>query len=177
MKTTLIYGAAMAFAGTLLACILYFAGFHDSLEKLKTAQTIGMVAGILIWVAGLFLGLRARRAEVPANEAFGYGRALGNGALISLWASLFGTLGHILYMTVINPDMRDLIVRGELAKMEEKGIPAAQIEQAEGMVRMMTGPIPQGIIVFIFSFVICFVLALIISAFVQRPESGPPRAG
>ncbi|HWA24424.1 MAG TPA: DUF4199 domain-containing protein [Lacunisphaera sp.] len=176
MKTTLIYGLAMAFVGTLLACLLYFMGFHDSVEKLKSAQMIGMVGGIVNSVVFLALGIRARRAEVPASEPFGYGRALGTGTLIALWGSIFGALGHLLYMTVINPEFRDLVVQGELAKMEAKGLSSTQIEQAEGMVRMMTGPVPQAIFALIFGFIFCFIIALIVAAFIRRAESATPAA-
>lgn len=174
MKTTLFYGFIMALVGTLLAYALYFLGFHDSAEKLSTAQTIGFVAGLINWVVCLFLGIKARRDEVPAHEAFGYGRALGAGTLIALWGSIFGSISHVIYMVFINPDFRDVIVQGELAKMEAKGVPAAQIEQAEGMVRMMTGPIPQGIFALIFGFILCFLVALVIAAFVRRPATATP---
>ena len=117
MKTTLIYGVAMAIVGTLIACILFFLGFHDSTEKLGTAQALGTVLGLVNAIACLFLGIRARRAEVPASEPFGYGRALGTGTLIALWGALFGAIGHMLYMSVINPGFRDIIVQGELAKL------------------------------------------------------------
>ncbi|MDQ5979938.1 MAG: hypothetical protein QG602_2913 [Verrucomicrobiota bacterium] len=174
MKTTLFYGFIMALVATLLTYALYFLGFHDSVEKLQTAQTISFAAGLLIWIVCLFLGIRARRDETPAQEAFGYGRALGAGTLIALWGSLFGALSHVIYMAFINPDFRDLVVQGELAKMEAQGMPAAQIEQAEGMVRMMTGPIAQGIFALIFGFILCFLVALVVAAFVRRTASTTP---
>jgi hypothetical protein len=171
MKTTLIYGAVMAVVGTLIACILFFLGFHDSSEKLGTAQALGTVLGLVNAIVCLFLGLRARRDEVPASEPFGYGRALGNGTLIALWGAIFGSIGHMLYMGVINPGFRDIIVQGELAKMEARGMSSTQIEQAEGMVRMMTGPIPSGIFALIFGFIFSFLLALIVATFVRRPAT------
>jgi hypothetical protein len=176
MKTTLIYGLIMSVVGALLAFLLYFLGFHDSVEKLPTAQTIGMVTGLVNAVVCIFLGIRARRSELPASEPFGYGRALGTGTLIALWGALFGTVFHVIYMGLINPGFRDIIVQGELAKMEARGMSSAQIEQAEGMVRMMTGPIPSGIFALIGGFVFGFIIALIIAAFVRRPAADTPPA-
>src|SRR5690606_32135642 len=103
MKTTFIYGLGMAIAGAVPNFALYFLGFHDSPEKLQSAQTVGMVGGLLITIVGLVMVIRARRAETPADEAFGYGRALGAGTLTSLWGSLFGNIFNVLYLTVINP--------------------------------------------------------------------------
>ncbi|RXK53194.1 DUF4199 domain-containing protein [Oleiharenicola lentus] len=174
MKTTLFYGFVMALAGSLLTYILFFLGYHDSVEKFTTAQTIASVVGLLIWITCLLLGIRARRDEVPAHEAFGYGRALGAGTLIALWGSLFGSISHAIYMMFVNPDFREVVVQSEIAKMEAKGVPAAQIEQAEGMVRMMTGPVVQSIFALIFGFILCFMVALIVAAFVRRPATGTP---
>jgi hypothetical protein len=44
MKTPLIYGFSMALATSLVTLLLYFAGFHDSAEKLGSAQWIGTIA-------------------------------------------------------------------------------------------------------------------------------------
>lgn len=174
MKTTLLYGFIMTIISTLVVYSLYFTGFHDSVEKLGTAQAISTVVGLLNAIACLTLGIRARRSEIPASEPFGYGRALGTGALIALWGSLFGAISHVLYVSVINPDFQNVIVQGELAKMEARGMSAAQIEQAEGMVRMMTGPAMQGVFGLIFGFLFTFVFALIVAAFLKRSESTVP---
>lgn len=177
MKTTLIYGFAMAAVGALMTYALYFLGYHDSVEKLGTAQTIGMVGGLMNGIVCLWLGIRARRDETPATETFGYGRALGTGTLIALWGSLLGAISHVVYMTVVNSDFRELVVQGEIAKMEAKGIPSSQIEQAESVVRMMTGPVAQGIMAVIFGFIMTFILALIVSAFTRRAPPTPPPVG
>jgi len=177
MKTTLFYGFAMAIVGTLLAYSLFFLGYHDSVEKLGTSQTISMIVGILNGITCITLGIRARREEVPASEPFGYGRALGTGTLIALWGSIFGTISHVLYMAVINPGFQDVVVQGELAKLEARGMSSAQIEQAEGMIRMMTGTVVQGIAALIFGFLFAFVFALIIAAFTRRPAPPATPAG
>jgi len=173
MNTTLLYGLAMAVISALLNYGLYFAGFHETPEKLGTAQTIGMVAGLLISIACIALGCRARRAETPANEPFGYGRSFLTGFLISLWGVLFGTISQVLYVAVVNPGFRDVVVQLELAKAEARGVTAQQLEQAEGMIRMMTGPVAQGIFGFIFGLIFCTIIALIVAAFVRRPEPSP----
>lgn len=169
MKTTFIYGLSMAIAGTLMNFMFYFLGLHDSADKIGTAQMIGLVVGLIITIGGLILATKARRAETPAEEGFGYGRALGAGVLTALWASIFGTIANVVYMSVINPGMQDLIIENEVTKLEAQGLTAAQIEQAEGMIRMMTSPAASGIMGFIGAFVISTVICLIIAAVLKRP--------
>jgi hypothetical protein len=171
MKTTFIYGLGMAIAGTLLNFMFYFLGFHETIEKIGTAQSIGIVGGIIITIGGLILAIKARRSETPAEESFGYGRALGSGVLTALWASLFGTISNVVYMSVINPDIQDLIVQGEIAKLEASSMSAEQIDQAEGMIKMMTSPAASGIMGFLGAFVISVILCLIIATFLKRPAT------
>lgn len=173
MKTSFIHGLGMAIAGFVLALVMFFLGFHDSPDKLGVAQTVGLVGGLAITLGGLILAIRARRAETPADEPFGYGRALGTGTLTGLFSSAFGAISTVLYATVINPGFQEVVIETQIAKMEEQGMGAAQIEQAEGMIRMMSGPAAQGVFGFIGGFVFSFIFALIIAAFLKRPAADP----
>lgn len=176
MKTTLFYGAIMGFIGILMNYALYFLGFHDSAEKMHTSQTISAILGIGAGIVCLVLAARARRTETPASEPFGYGRSLLACFLTSLWSTVIGTLSWVIYIGVVNPGVRDIMVQGELAKLEAKGLSSTQIEQAEGMIRMMMGPIPQGLIGFCFGLVIWTVISLIIAAFVRRADANTSAA-
>ncbi|WP_221032333.1 DUF4199 domain-containing protein [Actomonas aquatica] len=168
MKTTFLYGLGMAIAGAVLNLGLFFGGYHDSVDKLTTSQIIGGVGGGIITIVGLILAIRARRAETPADEAFGYGRALGAGTLTSLWGALFGNVFNVLYMTVINPNMQEIVVESQMAAMEAQGAGADQMEAAEGMIRMMTNPALQFVFGLIGAFLFSFVISLIIAAFIRR---------
>lgn len=169
MKTTFFYGLSMAIAGTLMTFVLYFLGLHDAADKIGTAQTIAMIGGMAITIGGLILAVKARRSEIPDEEDFGYGRALGAGVLTSLWASIFGSISSVVYMGFINPGMQDLIIENEITKLEASGMSVEQIDQAEGMIRMMTSPAASGIMGFIGAFVISVVICLIIAAVLKRP--------
>ena len=171
MKTTFIYGLSMAIAGTIMNFMFYFFGLHDSPDKIGTAQMIGLTLGMVITIGGLVLAVKARRSETPEEEDFGYGRALGAGVLTSLWASIFGTISNVVYMAFINPGMQEMIIEGEITKLEAKGMSAEQIDQAEGMIRMMTSPAASGIMGFIGAFVISVVICLIIAAVLKRPAT------
>ncbi len=86
MKTYLTYGFYMALGSALVVFALYFLGYHSEPSKLGTAQVIQSVCGLAIGVTCTVLGVKARRAELPPTEDFGYGRALGAGVMITLFA-------------------------------------------------------------------------------------------
>jgi len=174
MKTYLTYGFIMALAGALLTLALFFLGFHSDAAKLSTAQWIGSVGGLIIGVVTIALGTKARRAEVPAAEAFGYGRALGAGVMIALFAALFGIVTNYVYMQLINPGLADIIVQAQIDKMEAKGLSGAQLEQAEKMTRMMTGPVISSCFGFIGGIFFGTLISLVTAAFLKRPVTTEP---
>jgi predicted DNA repair protein MutK len=177
MKTPLTYGLYMALAGLLVNLGLYFAGFHSEVEKLGTAQTIATVCNLILGVTLLVLGVKARRAEIPPTEDFGYGRALLAGIQISLFACLFGIVTNFLYMGVINRGLKELMVQAQIAKWEALGMSSDKIEQAEKMMRMMMNPALQAVFGIIFGMIICTIISLIVAAFLKRPaqdELAPP---
>jgi hypothetical protein len=173
MKIYLTYGFVIAFANLLLATLLFFLGFHSDVEKLQPGQLIAWIGSLAVSIAGIALGTKARRAEIPASEPFGYGRALGAGLLVALFAALFGAIGHIIYVTVINPDMTDVIIQAQIAQWEGMGMSSAQIENAENLSRKMMHPALQAVFAFFMSIFQGAVIALITSAFLKRSEARP----
>ncbi len=169
----------MALAGLLVNLGLYFAGFHSDVEKLATAQTISSVLNLILGVTLLVLGVKARRAEIPSTEDFGYGRALWAGVQISFFACIFGTITNFLYMGVINRGLKELMVQAQINKWEALGMSSEKIEGAEKMMRTMMNPALQAVFGIIFGMVICTILSLIIAAFLKRPAQDsltPPLA-
>lgn len=171
MKTYLTYGFALALGGGLLTLALFFLGYHSEAEKISAGQAIGVIGVIAITVAAVVLGTKARRADLPAGEPFGYGRALGVGVMIVLFGSLFGVLITFVYLQHINPDMVDVLVQTQIAKLETQGVGSAQIEQMENGMRMMMKPPIMAVFGFVQSLFTGTVIALITSAFLRRPSS------
>jgi hypothetical protein len=168
MKTTFAYGIGIAIASFVLGLILFFAGFHTDVDKLSTGQTIGSIGGLGISIVGLVLAMKARREEFTPEEGFGYGRALGTGTLTALWSAIVSAILTMIYATAINPGMQELIIENEIAKLEEQGLPAAQIEAAEGVMNFMTSPAMMGISSMIAGFIFGVIVSLIVAAFLKR---------
>jgi MFS family permease len=169
MKTTFKFGAGIAVTSFAMGLILFFLGFHNEPEKLSAGQWIGSIGAILITAIGLTMAMKARREEMDPEEGFGYGRAMGTGSLTSLWSSLLGAILTMIYAVGINPNMQEIIMDNEIAKMEEKGMPANAIEQAEGIMKFITSPAMMGVTNFIMGIFFGVIISLIIAAFVKRP--------
>ncbi|MDO8540228.1 MAG: DUF4199 domain-containing protein [Opitutaceae bacterium] len=173
MKTPLTYGFLMALGGALLTLVLFFAGFHDSPEKMKTAQGIGIVVGLAITITCLSLAMREKRANLPPDADWGYGSAFGVGVLTAIVSAAFGTLFAYLYFGVINPGFSDMILQVQLEKMEGARMSAAQIERAEPMLRKWVSPIALTITQCIMAVIGGAILSLIVAIFHRRPPVPP----
>lgn len=176
MKTSLTYGAAMAIAGAVLTLLLYFAGLHDSAEKMKSAQWAGSIGGIAIGITCLTLAMREKRAQFPADREWGYGAALAGGVLTGVFASLFGIVTAYLYFGLINPGFTDVIYAAQVAAMQERGMPAAQIEKAEPMMRAFLSPTAMAAMQFFMGLVWSTALSLIIAIFLRQRPAAPANA-
>lgn len=176
MKTPLTYGLIMAVASAVLVIALYLLGFHSDATQLGTAQMLGGIGGLAIGIGCLTFGVKARRAEIPASEPFGYGRALGAGVMITLFAALFGIVTNFAYVSFINPGFSDVLVQAEMAKLEAKGLGGAQLEGAEKMIRVMMSPVAYTVMGFLAGMFFGTVISLVVAAVLKRPatESGPP---
>jgi hypothetical protein len=174
MKTSSLYGVAIAVADALLVLVLFFLGFHSDQAKLPAAQLIGGIGALAIGVTFTVLGIKARRAEVPESEPFGYGRALWAGVQVSFVACLLSAIFNYAYFAFINPGLSDIIVQAQLDKMAARGMGDAQIERATQFVRFMWSPGMYAVQTLVGGFIFAFIISLIIAAFLTRAESTEP---
>ncbi|MES2697208.1 MAG: DUF4199 domain-containing protein [Verrucomicrobiota bacterium] len=173
MKIPLTYGAFIALGGALLTLVLYFLGFHDSAEKLQTAQWVGGGIGFILTITLLLLAMREKRARFSVNEDWGYGNALGVGILTGLVGSVLGAIFYYVYASQINPDLSEHILQAQRQAMEAKGMSAAKFEQAEPMMRKFMTPGFTAAMQCLMAIVLSVLLSLILAIFVrQRPT--PP---
>lgn len=177
MKTYLTYGAGMAIAGTLLTLVFFLLGYHSDVAKMQSTQSIGTALSVAIWIAGIVLGIRARRAETPPTEEFGYGRALGAGVMISLFAALIGVATSYLYFGIINPAFSDVIAELQIAEMERKNVPPEAQEAAQKFMSFFRRPAVMAFSSFFTVMIAGVIVSLIAAAFLRRraaAELPPP---
>jgi len=169
MKTCALYGFYATLAAAVLTLGIYFMGYHSDAAKLPTAQWIGGIGGLAIGISVTILGIKARRAEVPATEGFGYGRALWTGFLIHLVAGILGIGLNLVYLLYVNPGFCDIVEQAQIDKFEAKGLSGARLDQAEAIAHMMCKPPVQVAFGFLFAVIFGTVISLIAAAFLKRP--------
>lgn len=172
MKTPLTYGFLGALGGAIVNLLLYFTGFHDSAEKLSTAQWVGGLVGLAITITCLSLALRDKRAQAPAESNWGYGSAFGNALLTSLFMVLFGAISTYVYFALINPGFTDIIYAAQVAKLEAQGKSATEIANAEPIMRKFISPVVSTIFQAVFGLVFCTIISAIVAIFFRKPREG-----
>lgn len=170
MKTPLLYGAIMALVGALASYGLFFAGYHDTPEKVQASQWVGSTVGIVAAVVCIALAMREQRAQYPASQKWGYGSAFGTGVLTVLWAALIGAVFAYVYFAIINPQFPDILQQVQDTKLEAKGLSGSQLEAAERMAHRFLTPVPMTVFNALGTFVGGVIISLLVAIFFRRRE-------
>ncbi len=168
MKTYLTYGFLMTLGTSLVNLALHFGGFYADPAKLQFAQTASIILALVIGITCLLFGMREKRDLTPADKNWGYGSALGTGVMIGLFACLLGAIYNYAYFAFINPDLREVMLEAQIIAMEEKGVPASQIDAAEPFIRKWLSPGVMTAMGTVMGFFWNLVLSLIVAAFVRN---------
>jgi hypothetical protein len=121
----------------------------------------------------MVLGARAVRADTPPAEDFGYGAALWASFCVSAVSTFLYDVFNFCYVSWLNPDIIDLMVQQQVAKLEAKGVSGPALDNAEAMTRKFMQPIPSFVFVLIFGIIIGLVTSLVVGAFLKRKALEP----
>jgi hypothetical protein len=168
---SLIYGFLLALTAFLIVLVLFLCGLASDPAKLRAGETIGFVAGLAAAIGFITSGIKTRRQDVPATESFTYGQAFGAGALVQLFASLFGLIGNYVYFAVINPNFGDIIVQAKIDKLEASGLSGDKLDRVENMLRIFSSPLAMTGAGFVNTAILGLIVALIAAAFLKRPAA------
>jgi hypothetical protein len=174
MKTPLLYGSLLALVGALLTYGMYFAGYHDTAEKMQSVQWIQICIGIIATVVLMALAIRERRTEYPTEQTWGYGSAFGTAVLTGLVSVVLGGILSYIYFAFVNPQFSEIVYQAQVLKMEQKGIPSSQIDAASGMMRKFTSPAVMIIFQVIIGCIFSALFALIIAIFFRNRDTPVP---
>ncbi|MFW5793054.1 MAG: DUF4199 domain-containing protein [Bacteroidota bacterium] len=160
-KPALQYGLILAFGLILISLIFYLTGN-------ATSRYAGWISYPVI-IAVLIIGIIKYRNEV--NDGYiSYGKSLGLGTLIGLFAGIFYAVYAFLFFYAIGPEVIDeiLIKAEETILMQNPNISTAELDMALKMTKIFTNPIMLPIVsIFNYTFM-SFIFSLIISIFLKR---------
>lgn len=170
MSTTLLYAFIMAITQIVLVLISYFLGFQT--DKINAGTWFGL-APLVVSIVIMALGIKAVRDEQP-GKYLSYGKGVGTGVLIALYAGIIGAIYTYIHFTYVNPNFSDYVIEASRAKWAAAGMDGTKMEAAEQATRMFTKAWVQAAFSFAGGMVISLILALILSAFLKRtpPEDG-----
>jgi hypothetical protein len=133
MKNFLKWGIYITALNIIFMLVGYAAGW--------TTQPLGRVMGYISMAAGLvllFMGIRERKMQDPAD--FTFGRGWVEGVLISLVAAVLFAAFFYIFTAFINPEMIDYAKSEGAKQMATGNMPKEQVEQAKKMMDFFISP-------------------------------------
>ncbi|MBO0360053.1 DUF4199 domain-containing protein [Hymenobacter sp. BT186] len=125
---------------------------------------------VIILIGGIVL---AHKHFKQQNQGFmAYGQGLAIGTIVSAVSGIIGGVFTYIYFTFIDPSYMARVMELTRSRMEEKGMPDAQIDQAMAWSeKFTTGPISM-IFPILGALLMGFLISLVVSAFTKnsRPE-------
>jgi len=178
MNTTFFYGLMLAVSNIVLTLVFYFLGYQT--DKMLQGRWVVSLLPLVVTIVVLWLGIKAAREEAK-DKSLSYGKGVGTGVLIALYAGLIGAVYTFIHFTYINPNFADYAIDMTRQQWAAKGMSDSQMESAEKFTRMFYKPGLMAVMGVIFSPLVGLVLSLILSAFLKRKpvviaEGTPPVA-
>jgi uncharacterized membrane protein len=164
MNTTFFYGLMLAVSNIVLTLVGFFLGYQT--DKIMQGRWFGLLSIVAVVVI-LWLGIKAAREEAK-DKSLSYGKGVSTGFLITLYASLIGTVYGFIHFKFINPSFVDYQIDAARGKWVQAGLSDTQMETAEKGMRLFMSPVMMSITALLLSLLLGLVIALILSAFLKR---------
>lgn len=162
LKSTMNYGAMLGLALVIYSVILWMFG-------LTFSKPLGYLSYLLI-IAGLYLGIRAFRDQ-ESGGFISYGRALGVGTMIGLFAGVITGFFTFIMFKFMDPELVDKAILMAEEALYKRGMTEDQIEMAIKAQKMFMKPVIFAISSILGSVFMSFIFSLIISIFLKKEES------
>lgn len=158
-KSTMTSGAILGFGMIIFSFILYIAGLNEG-------SSLNVLTYIIL-IGGIMYGIKQVRDKVQ-NGFISYGRAVGSGTLVALFASII----LAFYMFVLMKYVDNSIIVKSLEMLQqnwsEKGV---SDEQVEAMTQLLAPFMTPGFMTFSTIFGLTFlgvIVSLIAGAFMKK---------
>ena len=165
MNTTFFYGLMLAVSNIVLTLVFFFVGYQT--DKMLQGRWIVSLVPLVVTIIVMWLGIKAAREEAK-DRSLSYGKGVGTGVLIALYAGLIGAVYTYIHFTFINPNFADYAIDMARQQWIARGMSDSQMASAEGFTHMMYKPAVLAILGAILSPLIGLVISLILSAFLKR---------
>ena len=164
-KNAMNWGLIVGVVMVIFSLIMYFLGL--SLEK-----WVGYIS-YLIMIAGIVYATIQYRDNV-LDGSISYGKALGFGTLVIMFASILSGLYAYVFYAYIDPEMITKMLEMAEEEMVNKGIPDEQIEMAIEMQSKFMKPGLMSLLSIPSLTLIGFIISLITSIFLKKEKVNNP---
>ena len=170
MSTTFLYALILAIGQIVLALVGFFLGYQT--DKINSGAWYGFMP-LLLSIAVLWLGIRAVREE-DSGKYLTFGKGVGTGLMVSLYAGLIGAVYTYVHFTFVNPNFADYLIEASRVKWAAAGMRDSQMEAGEKGVRMFTKPVIQSVFGLVITVVLGLIISLVSAAILKKnpPEEG-----
>lgn len=163
VKVAMNYGTLSGLSGVVVFLLFYFMG-TDIQSKLP--QWIGYI----ILVVFMIMGIKSYRDE-DLGGYISYGRSLGTGTLIAIFAGIISAIFSVLFFNFIAPEMTQRILESAQESMTERGMSEDQIETAMAYTQKFMTPFWLFTFSVVSAAFIGFIFSLIISIFTRKEQN------
>jgi len=157
------FGAIAGFAIIIVYLILYFLNF----QKNYFSEIIIYIVLISIIV----IGTKQYKNTVLSGN-ISYGKALGTGTVISLFASIIVAFYMFIFLKFIDSDSIAKILSAMEDNMYQQGLPENQIDESIETIKKFTTPFTMTISTVLTYTFLGFLFSLITSAFLKKKSNG-----
>jgi preprotein translocase subunit YajC len=165
MNTTFFYGLMLAVSNIVLTLVFFFLGYQT--DKMSQGRWIVSLLPLVVTIVVMWLGIKAAREEAK-DSSLSYGKGVGTGVLIALYAGLIGAVYTFIHFTFINPNFADYAIDMARQQWIAAGMSDNQMEQAEKFLHLIYKPGVLAVMSAILSPLFGLVVALILAAFLKR---------
>ncbi|HEX2934924.1 MAG TPA: DUF4199 domain-containing protein [Bacteroidales bacterium] len=158
-KSTMTSGAILGSGMIIFSFILYIAGLNEG-------TSLNMLSYVIL-IGGIMYGIKQVRDKIQ-NGFISYGRAVGSGTLVALFASIILAFYMFILMKYVDNSMIAKSIELTQQKWSEGGMTD---DQVESMTKMVEPFITPGFMAFGTVFSITFVgviISLIVAAFMKK---------
>ena len=160
-KTALNYGLMIGLSVIVVSLLFYVLSQSDS----KIVQYINYV----IMIVGIVMGIKKFR-DTELNGYISYGRSLGTGTFIALFAGALASLYFYIFISYIDTEFVSRLLEKTHETMLDQGRSEEQIEMALKYQRKFTTPGMMLLFGLLANVLAGFLFSLIISIFLKKED-------
>lgn len=163
-KSALNFGAKLGLVIMIISLVNYVFELYEASTAISTVISILSIA---ILAGGIYMGTKSFR-DTAGGGNITYGKALGYGTLVALFAGIITSAFAFIYLGFIDDSFLQYTLTQQEDQMYEQGMPEEQIEMGMKMTKMFMKPGALALMGILSNTFIGFIISLITAAILKK---------